>query len=117
MKFVVSRTSELCSNEKAPCKEAKYDEIIRVETRRLHSPEEFDKKFSKFEGKWFDIGTNHRLNKEGYIVRDRVTNVWTIELSSLDDLMAFIDKYEEVLITPCINNPLYKEIEICDIYR
>ena len=48
MKFIVTRTSGW---KDSPCEEAKRDSIVRVETRTLCSPEEFDAKFSNREGK------------------------------------------------------------------
>lgn len=117
MKFIVSRTSDAFSR-KPPCNEAKRDKIVRVDTRTFPTPEEFDLRRSAIEGKWFDVGTNHRIDERGYITRDNGTiEVWTIELNSLVDLIDFCDKYGDAVIQPCCFNKSYKEIEIYDDYR
>lgn len=117
MKFVVRRTSEW-DDEVSPCKEAKRDSVVRVETRTCLSPEEFDKRFAKQEGKWFSVGTNHRVNEKGLIVRDNgLIDVWSIELNSLEELVDFVDKYGEIVVGVDWHNQDYKAIEIYDDYR
>lgn len=117
MKFIISRTS-IYSSEKSPCEEAKRDSVVRVETRSLLTPEEFDERFAKIEGEWFSVGTNHRKNEVGYITRDNGTiDVWSVEINNLDELMEFCNKYGDVIIQNCMWNKTYKEIEIYDSYR
>ena len=94
-------------------------QLTRVETRTLHTPEEFDMRFGKREGKWLEKGTNHRINAIGYITRDmELVDGWGIEINSLEELMGFQEAVGEELIlrtswidnkTPCI--------EIYDDYR
>ena len=94
-------------------------QLTRVETRTLHTPEEFDMRFGKREGKWLEKGTNHRINARGYITRDmELVDGWGIEINSLEELMGFQEAVGEELIlrtswidnkTPCI--------EIYDDYR
>ena len=116
MIFVVSRVSD-CSDD-APCEEAKLRNIVYVETRTLCSPEEFDAKFSKSEGKWLSVGTNHRLNDKGFITRDNgFVPAWTIEINTLEELITFNEKYGNIVITEHYRNRAYKEIEIYDWYR
>ena len=116
MKFIVRRASQW-SEEVSPCDEAKRDSIVRVETRTLHSPEEFDAKFAKREGKWLSVGTNHRVNEKGYITRDReMVDVWSVEINTLDELIKFCEKYGSVVIGDCMWNKPYKEILIYDDY-
>lgn len=117
MKFVVRRTSEW-NDKVSPCKEAKRDSIVRVETRTCLSPEEFDERFAKREGKWLSVGTNHRVNEKGWIVRDNgLIDVWSVEVNTLDELVEFYNKYGRLVIKDCMWNEAYKEIEIYDDYR
>lgn len=117
MKFIVSRTS-IWNDEISPCEEAKRDTIVRVETRTLHTPEEFDKRFAQQEGKWLSVGTNHRVDERGWITRDiGIIDVWTIEFNTLNELIEFCSKYGNVVIQDCMWNRAYKEIEIYDYYR
>lgn len=117
MKFIVRRTS-LWDDEKPPCEEAKRDSIVRVEIRTFLSPKEFDERCAKREGKWLSVGTNHRANEKGWIVRDNgMIDVWSVEFNTLDELMEFYDKYGNIVIKNCMWNETYKEIEIYDDYR
>lgn len=68
MKFIVERASRGgCDGKQTPCEGAYLGSIIHVETRNLHTPEEFDARFSRFEGKWISVGTNHRIYYAGSI--------------------------------------------------
>lgn len=116
MKFIIRRASQW-GEEVSPCDEARRDNIVRVETRTVYSPEEFDLRFSKREGKWLSVGTNHRVNDKGYITRDReMIDVWSIEINTLDELIKFYDKYGDIVISQCVWNPTYQEILIYDDY-
>ena len=115
MKFTVRRASVW--GETSPCEEAKRDNIIRVETRTCLSPEEFDERFGKSEGKWLSVGENHRANEQGWITRDNGTiDVWSMEINTFDELMAFCDKYGDIVIGECMWNNAYREILIYDDY-
>lgn len=118
MKFIISRTSE--RGDSSPCAEAKKGKIVRIETRPLHSPEEFDKKLAKREGSWLSVGTNHRIGKNDYICRNReMMDVWTIEINSIEELVALSRKYGEIIITDHYLdiNDEYPTLEIYDDYR
>ena len=67
--FEVIRTSNW--NDECPYEKCIPIKLTRVETRTLKTPEEFDAKFSKREGKWLEVGSNHRVDKQGFITRDR----------------------------------------------
>lgn len=119
MKFIITRTSDYgdCSS---PCAEAREDQLVRIETRALYSLEEFDKRFADREGSWFSVGTNHRIGRNGYICRDReMMNVWTIEINSIEELIALSRKYGKIIITDYYldTNDDYPTIEIYDDYR
>lgn len=116
MKFTVSRAS-VWHDEDIRCEEAKRDSIVRVETRTCLSPEEFDERFAKQEGKWLSIGSNHRVDEKGWITRDNgMIDVWSVEIDTLDELMEFCEKYGDIVIRNCTWNKAYKEILIYDDY-
>ena len=116
MKFIVRRAS-VWDDETSLCEEAKRDSIVRVETRTLHTPEEFDAKFANWEGKWYSVGTNHRVDKNGWITRDNgVINVYSIKINTLNELIKFCEEYGDVVISDCVWNKAYKEILIYDDY-
>lgn len=118
MLFEVRRTSYF-NDEECPCEKCIPIKLTRVETRTLKTPEEFDAKFSKVEGKWLEVGSNHRVDKRGFITRDREEqDTYGIEINSLEELMDFFnDESEEIVLrkswidekTPCL--------EIYDTYR
>ena len=117
MIFQVTRTSR--RDNKKPWAGCIRIQLARVETRTFRTPEEFDMKFGKREGKWIENGTNHRFDARGYITRDReLVDKWGIEINSLEELMDFQEAVGEELVlrtswidnkTPCI--------EIYDDYR
>lgn len=118
MKFIIRRTSVWGNS--SPCVEAKEEQVVETETRTLHSPEEFDKKFADREGSWLSVGTNHRIDRNGYICRDRKKmNVWTIEINSIEELIALSRKYGEIIIADhYLNiNDMHPTLEIYDDYR
>ena len=85
MLFEVRRTS--CFNdEECPCEKCIPIKLVKTETIKLKTPEEFDTKFSKLEGKWLEVGFNHRINEQGFITRDREVEVYGIEINSLKEL-------------------------------
>lgn len=117
MIFQVTRTSGW--DDKKPWDGCIPIQLAMVETRTFRTPEEFDMKFGKREGKWLENGTNHRFDARGYITRDReLVDKWGIEINSLEELMDFQEAVGEELVlrtswidnkTPCI--------EIYDDYR
>ena len=118
MKFIITRTSEWGNS--SPCAEAKKEQIVKIETRTLHSPEEFDKRFADREGNWLSVGTNHRIGENGYICRDREgVNVWTIEINSIEELVTLSRKYGEIIIADHYLdiNDGHPTLEIYDDYR
>lgn len=115
MKFIIRRAS--IWGDESPCEESKRDTIIRVDKRTFRSPEEFDEICGEKEGKWFSVGTNHRIDENGCIVRDCGTiDVFSMEINSLEELMKFCEKYGDVIIGNYYFNDDYKEILIYDTY-
>ncbi len=120
MKFIITRTSEWGGDDNSPCEEAKRSQIVKVETRTLRTPEEFDKKFATREGAWLSVGTNHRIGRNGYICRDReMMDVWTIEVNSIEELIELSRKYGEIIVADHYSNSNdeYPSLEIYDDYR
>ena len=115
--FEVIRTS--CCTDECPYEKCLPIKLTRVETRTLKTPEEFDAKFSNSEGKWLEVGSNHRVNDKGFITRDREEkDTYGIEINSLEELMNFFNEVNEEIVlqkswiddkTPCL--------EIYDTYR
>lgn len=110
MLFEVTRTS-IWNNEK-PYDKCTPIQLVMVDSQDLRSPEEFDAKFSERAGKWLDVGFNHRIDEQGYIVRDiGVREAWGIEINTLEDLLKFKNEVNEDIIlresyidekTPCL---------------
>lgn len=118
MKFIIKRTSGRANS--SPCVEAKEEQVVGIETRTFRTPEEFDKRFAAREGAWLSVGTNHRIGRDGYICRDRdMMNVWTIEVNSIEELVALSRKYGEIIVADhyLSSNDEYPTIEIYDDYR
>ena len=114
MKFVVKRSSGF----NPPCEEAKRESIVRIETYRYTSPEEYDKAYRWLNKQWFSEGTNHRINKHGLIARDNgMVEVWTVEINTLEDLMEFYDKYGSIIIDTYFWSDDTHMLEIYDDYR
>lgn len=110
MKFLVRRTSCLYSK---PCDEAVLEPFIYVDERTVDDPA----KIPAFNGKsewWYKDGTNHRVI-DGHICRDINSNGWFIEVSSLDELMQFYQKYGRLIFLPECRG--VDGIEIYDDYR
>ena len=115
--FEVRRTSNW--NDECPYEKCIPIKLTRVETRTLKTPEELDAKFSKREGKWLEVGSNHRVDKQGFITRDRdEKDTYGVEINSLEELMDFFNKVNEeiVLRKSCIDNKT-PCLEIYDDYR
>ena len=115
MKFRVERTS-VWDDETQPCLEAVSEMIPRWDRRTFKSPEEHDAKLPHNEP-WLSNGTEHRLvygPRGGVIGIERRTGdvmVWFVTLDSLDDLIAFSDKYGALVVSA------EPSIEIYDGYR
>ena len=122
MKFIVNRESKWYLNDEDKdigIDEAMRESIVGIETRTYYTPEEFDAKHAHREGEWLSVGTNHRVDENGWITRDKMIDVWSVEINTLDELIKFCDKYTDkygvVTIRNCVLNKTYKEIFIWDI--
>jgi hypothetical protein len=98
MNFVVSRKRMSVTENKRPCEEARERKLTPLDYRTVHSLEEAKGKI--WYNEWLAGGVNHR-EEDGIVVCDRkeAKRVWVVELNSLEELMAFQDKYGEVVIS------------------
>jgi hypothetical protein len=119
MKFIISRTSDqwVDGQKPSPCDEATLETTICTESWWM-TQEQFDGRYGA--GAWLSKGTDHRtIAKEGgqYIVRNIGTEPeWSVELGTLTDLVAFLDKYGGQLVLKRRMGG-EAEIEIYDGYR
>ncbi len=116
MLFHVTRTSIWGENK--PHDKCIPIKLTRVDSRTFRTPEEYDERLGKRDGKWLSFGTNHRI-EDGRIVRDfGVADVWCIEINSLEELMSFKkDVDEELVIGVSYIDEKTPYIEIYDAYR
>jgi hypothetical protein len=110
MKFKITRTSEW--NEKSPCEEAKQG-MGKVYDERTCTEEYFDLNLAKhYNGlKWKERGSEHTVLPNGNIKRRLEDSpYWTIEINTLEELIALSEKYGEIILDG-------DSIEIYDDYR
>lgn len=115
MVFVVERTS-LWGDEK-PCDEA-YRKKFKCWQTRTCSEEEFNNRFSEREGLWRSKGKNHTVTDKGYITRQiEDQEAWAIKFNNLNELMEFVVKHGQVIISEEDFSVKAPSIEIYDDYR
>lgn len=112
MEFMISRTS-MWSDER-PCEEAYMKKFKYKDIRLLKTFEEYDKKFKE---KFTDKGTNHRVNKWGYIEREFEDKGWFIKIDTLEELLEFTNKYGKIILDKSFLNHDIYSIEIYDFFR
>ena len=110
MKYVVKKTSEWCDAK--PCDEAYEDDCFRVDSRNC-SEAAFDLKDLGRGKLWIEKGVNHRKTEFG-IARDFADKTWFVDV---DDLMAFSEKYGEIIVDCTSGYRDYPYLEIYDDYR
>jgi hypothetical protein len=114
MEYIVTRTSNWL--EEKPCEEAYTAKGEYWDVRTL-SEDQYNIKFG-YRGTWRSKGSNNRILDNGHIARFmNHYDFWCIEMKTIDDLMAFIDKHGEVIISPPRYEWEYPNIEIYDNYR
>lgn len=112
MKFKVTRTSRF---DGKPCAEAVKEPYTRVDARTAAAPELVSAYRDKPTDWWFGEGRNHRVER-GHMKRDFDAEGWFIEIPDLSALMAFRDKYGQLIIGTAFDAPI-DSIEIYDDYR
>jgi hypothetical protein len=121
MRFKVRRTSQHY-DETAPCPEAVKGTIESWDHRTCKSPEEFNERKL---GDWFGEGTTDHgfvYGPRGGVLgikRRRYPDhtAWFVEFDSLEALMAFSEKYGDLVLTTALDDRETPEIEIYDDYR
>ncbi len=105
MRFVISKKRLSVTENKKPCEEAIEVELTPLDCRTVKTIE--DAKGKIWYKEWIEGGENHR-EENGMVVCDKKekSTQWVVSLSSLDELIDFQGKYEEISIS---DGALYKE--------
>ncbi len=114
MKFVVSRTSVWGDK---PREEATRVKATWIDRRKANSIEEAKRELW-FED-WYNSTTNHR-EERGFVAGDskgEKDDIWVIELKTLEDFIAFVEKYEQAIIKQSFYKEYPYEVEIYDEKR
>lgn len=116
MRFQVSRTTRY---EGRPCDEAVEGTVEVWDRRSFKTPEEHDEKIPRGPG-WLEAGTDHGIWRRGelYGIERRMPDrqAWFVDIETLEDLVAFMDKHGDLVLQRDHPN-LPPEIEIYDDYR
>jgi hypothetical protein len=112
VEFMVSRTS-LWIDVK-PCEEAVKKSYTKIDERPVDSPANL--KIGPDRVHWYTEGFNHRV-EDGHIKRDFEAEAWFVEINSLEELIAFQNKYGDLVLQKSYDNPSILKIEIYDTYR
>jgi len=113
MRFLVGRTGQW-SGEAKPCEEAYRGEYTTVDRRTVDAPEKVPA-MRRDPQEWYSKGTNHRVI-DGNIVRDFQHKGWFVEISSLQELLDFIARHGEIVISPVFKSTDEMSIEIYNDY-
>lgn len=108
MEFKIFKTTDYSGHEdNPPAPQARWESRMVVDVRTC-TEEHHD---ARFNPKWRDHGTNHRVLPNGNIARDmRWEKTWVIEISTLEELLAITDTEGQVIVKR-------GEIEVYDGYR
>lgn len=112
--YLVDRTCCPSCDEK-PCEEAFQVQITDVDCRYTDDPRKVLMYNDPKCGWWYKHGTNHRV-EGGMIKRDfGISRVWVVKIEQLADLMEFIKKYGDCVLSSRRDG--FGKIEIYDGYR
>ena len=129
MKFILSRKSihSWQKDNVPPCDGAKRELIISRDERTIDDPSKFPRvkgsikgrggiRYRSLEDEWYNNPdtSNHRI-ENGHIVRDYERTFWTIEIKSLDDLIALAESHHNLVINKSTILP-FPSIDIYDDY-
>ena len=105
--YTVSRTS--VSSYTKPCEEAVQITVPYYDVRTFRS---FQYHQDKLGYSFLDKGTEHKELPDGKGISRRMEDelAWSITINTLEELQAFITKYDEIIMTE-------DSIEIYDSYR
>ncbi len=98
MKFIISRKRLPVTENKKPCDEARQEELTPLDYRTVKTLEEAKGKV--WYKDWLESGENHR-EENGIVVcnKKEKTKQWVIEVNTLKELIAFQDKYGEIVFS------------------
>jgi len=115
MIYILRRTSTYDENPLPEDKRVFQKNITFIEIRTLPTPQAFDAKFSFSEGKWLEVGTNHRLIN-GHIARDlEEVSQWVIDLDD-HELIEFAKTHGNIILQFSVKS-YFPILEIYDSYR
>lgn len=122
MRFKITRTS-FWDDETPPCDGAIRGTCARWDQRTFKSPAEYDRKLGH-RGTWLDKGTEHgywkdgeRAEESGIQRRLEDGDCWYIVINSLDELVAFNQKYGDLVLSAPRQEGTLPALEIYDDYR
>lgn len=107
MKFIISAKTVSLTESKKPCDEAEEIALTPLDIRDVKTLEEARGKI--WYKSWFESGENHR-EENGMVVCDKKVKVnqWVINTGTLEDLLAFQEKYGDIVIS---DSSPYKEVK------
>ena len=110
--YIVSRTSCPSNASDKPCDEAFQVQIKDVDCRYTDDPRKVLAYNDPKCDWWYKEGKNHRV-EDGMIKRDFGTQtVWAVQIEQLADLMKFIEKYGDCVLSVLADG--FWKIEIYD---
>lgn len=107
MKFIVNRRKVSVTENRQVCEEAMQELLTPLDYRGVESMEEAQKKI--WFKDWLADGVNHR-EENGMLVCEKKekSSQWVVNLASLEELLAFQDKYGAITIA---NSVPYVEVK------
>lgn len=93
---------------------AVWEKYNHFDIRTCKDFEEFDRRFGKEEGTWLSKGVRHCINKDGHIQREWEdwSAGWFLEINSMEELIKLQEKYRQLVVEKCWDNPNLKQISI-----
>lgn len=107
MKFIISTKTVSLTHSKKPCNEAQEMALTPLDFRDVRTLDEAKTKI--WYKNWIEDGENHRV-ENGMVVSDKKTKVdqWVADFNSLEELLAFQDRYGDIVIS---DSSPYKEVK------
>ena len=110
MKFIITRTS-LRNDEEKPCEEAHQEPVLKYTDSTISKPELIQKY------KWMQGKKYKKVGRYLRFYENEPTDVWVIEIKTLEELVKFYKKYGWLVFTETFTEDIPLEIEIYDDYR
>lgn len=112
MDFLVTRTSAWLDVK--PCDEAVREPYTRVDWLNKDDPAKVPFYAGRGTDWWYGKGSNHRV-ENGMCRREILDEGWFVTIENLDELLAFVEKYEGRIVLR--SDEFAPEIEIYDTWR